>query len=502
MVSARKKADAGHSVHKIGGTSMTQVQAVMDNILVGDRDESDLYNRVFVVSAYGGFTDILLENKKTGEAGVYQLYAGSETDWAWGDALTKVAVKMCALNEEIFQDQSELKLANSFVQERVEGTRSCLMDLHRLCSFGHFKLEKHLLTVREMLSAIGEAHSAHNTMLLLRGKGVNAVFADLSGWREPEASTLDERIDSVFTNIDVKTQMPIVTGYAQCSEGLMSLYGRGYSEVTFSRIACLTGAHEAIIHKEFHLSSADPRIVGEDAVRPIGRTSYDVADQLSNMGMEAIHPRAAKGLRQNGIPLRIANTFDPEHPGTVIDDDWHPEESRVEIVTGIATAFEIEVYNQDMVGVPGAEEEVLRVLKRYKVPTVTKNLNANTITHYVSAPLKQIRRCVEEIESNQPEATVKTRKVAIVSVIGANIDQPGLFARAVGILDDAGVELVASHSPSRRVDLQFVVTESDFKKAIISLHRGLVEGKKNEQDTKQTSNDGNNLENHAKLSAA
>ena len=70
MLSAQKKSDAGHSVHKIGGTSMTQVDAVMDNILVGNRKEDELYNRVFVVSAYGGFTDLLLENKKTGEAGV------------------------------------------------------------------------------------------------------------------------------------------------------------------------------------------------------------------------------------------------------------------------------------------------------------------------------------------------------------------------------------------------------------------------------------------------
>ena len=68
----------------------------------------------------------------------------------------------------------------------------------------------------------------------------------------------------------------------------------------------MTEAREAVIHKEFHLCSADPKTVGLDKVRVIGRTNYDVADQLSNMGMEAIHPRAAKGLRQAGIPLRVA----------------------------------------------------------------------------------------------------------------------------------------------------------------------------------------------------
>src|SRR3546814_16932750 len=81
-------------------------------------------------------------------------------------------------------------------------------------------------------------------------------------------------------------------------------YARGYTEMTFSRLAVLTGAREAIIHKEFHLSSADPRLVGEQKARKIGRTNYDVADQLANLGMEAIHPGAGRGLRQSGIPLR------------------------------------------------------------------------------------------------------------------------------------------------------------------------------------------------------
>ena len=56
--------------------------------------------------------------------------------------------------------------------------------------------------------------------------------------------------------------------------------------MTFSRIAVLTGAYEAVIHKEFHLSSADPRLVGADNAVPIGRTNYDVADQLANQAID------------------------------------------------------------------------------------------------------------------------------------------------------------------------------------------------------------------------
>jgi aspartate kinase len=466
--------NASHTVDKIGGTSMSQVDAVMDNILIGRRAGAELYNRVFVVSAYGGMTDKLLEHKKSQRPGVYALFADGENDWAWGDALSRVGEDMRALNAEIMNDPSDRQLADRFVDERIEGTRSCLMDLHRLCSFGHFKLEENLLTVREMLSAIGEAHSAHNTMLLLRRQGVDAVFVDLSGWREQEKKTLDERIRDAFADIDLSSQLPIVTGYAQADQGLMGIYGRGYSEVTFSRIACLTGAREAIIHKEFHLSSADPKIVGADNVRTIGATNYDVADQLSNMGMEAIHPRAAKGLRQNGIPLRIANTFEPDDKGTVISEDVRCEPPRAEIVTGQPALYELEVFDQDMVGIPGAEESVVHVLKRFKIHTVTKAINANTMTHYVTAPLKQVRRAIEVIRKDHPDAQIQTRKVAVVSVIGSNLPAEKFFARATAALDEAGIEVIGAHVPSRGVDMQFVIQDGVYDDAVRALHDALI----------------------------
>jgi len=326
-----------------------------------------------------------------------------------------------------------------------------------------------------MISGIGEAHSAHNTMLLLRRRGVNAEFVDLSGWRESESLSLEERIREGFADIDIASTLPIVTGYTQAADGLMGIYGRGYSEVTFSAVACVTGAKEAVIHKEFHLSSADPKIVGFDKVAPIGRTNYDVADQLSNMGMEAIHPRAAKGLRQQGIPLRIVNTFEPDHPGTVIDENWTPDDPRIEIVTGLENAIEVEVFDQDMVGIPGAGEEAVAAFRRFKLPLVSWSLNANTMTFYVSAPLKQVRRVIEVIQKRRPEADIQTRKVDIVSAIGANMRDKRILARAASALGDSDLELLASHASGRGVDIQFVFADGNYDDAVKVLHRALVE---------------------------
>lgn len=220
------------------------------------------------VSAFGGITNLLLEHKKSGQPGVYALFSNDHNDHGWLNALTNVATGM----------------ADEFVRERIDGTRSCLFDLQRLCSYGHFRLSDHMAVTRELLSGLGEAHSTFVTTLLQR-TGVNARFVDLSGWRGARECTLPQRISRGLDGVDLETELPIVTGYAQCSEGLMQKYDRGYSEVTFCNIAAYTGATEAIIHKEFHLSSADPNLVGSTNVGKLGHTDYDVADQQLNMGI-------------------------------------------------------------------------------------------------------------------------------------------------------------------------------------------------------------------------
>ena len=464
-----------HTVEKIGGTSMSDTESVLNNILLGERQGDELYNRIFVVSAYAGITDMLLEHKKTGEPGVHALFAGSESEWAWGDAISEVGSHMRRINAEIFSDHADRRKADQFVRERIEGVRSCLLDLHRLCSYGHFNLNEHLNTVREMLAGLGEAHSAHNTTLLLQQHDVNAQFVDLTGWRDESYQTLDGKIMSAIPELDLGRTLPIVTGYAHCDGGVIEKYGRGYSEVTFSRIAVLTKAREAIIHKEFHLSSADPKLVGRDRVRKIDRTNYDVADQLSNMGMEAIHPGAAKGLRQADIPLRIRNTFDPEDAGSEIRGDYASRTPRAEIITGMRSVFALEFFEQDMVGVKGYDATILETLKRHRVRVVTKTSNANTIVHYLAGSLRAVRRVSDDLQKSFGSSRISVRKVAIVTAIGSDLNVTGLTALAVGALSGAGIDVLGLHQLIRNVDILFILAEEDFDKAIIALHETLIE---------------------------
>lgn len=464
-----------HTVEKIGGTSMSNYPAVRDNVIQISRPHTTMYQRIFVVSAYSGFTNQLLEHKKNREPGIYALFANNDSDWQWSEALTDTAKAMREMNAGLFDQPHLLKQADQFITERIEGVRSCLLDLQRVCSYGLFQINEHLLTIREMLAGVGEAHSAFNTALLLESEGINARFVDLTGWKEAENLPLDEKIETVFSRYDLSNELLIVTGYTQCKEGLMSTFDRGYSEITFSKIAEITQAREAVIHKEYHLSTADPMIVGEQNVKPIGRTNYDVADQLSVIGMEAIHPKAAKGLRKQNIPLRVKNTFEPDHDGTLITNDYRSKTPRVEIITGIQHIYALNVFDQDMVGEPQQFLDIQKLVHEFNVNLIAKEHNANTVTLYLDVGLKVVERIQARLERHFPNAEMTSRKVAMVSVMGSDMNVPGILASLAGALAAKGINVMAIYQSIRQVDVRIVIEDDHFKTTIAALHAALIE---------------------------
>ncbi|MGD8830562.1 MAG: aspartate kinase [Pseudomonadales bacterium] len=463
------------TVEKIGGTTMSRFPELMDSLFVDQEGNPD-YGRIFVVSAYGGMTDLLLEHKHSGEPGVFSLFSEGDDADEWQDRLSDVGRRMCAINHEFFSASSPLRRqADEFVGERVADARQCLSDVQRVCSFGPFDLDAYLDRVRELLSSMGEAHSAHNASMLLAERGVKARFVDLTGWRDSRSLSLDGRIVLGLQDVDVTQELPIVTGYAQCEEGLVKRYARGYTEITMSRIAVLTKPEEAVIHKEYHLSSADPKIVGAANSVPIGRTNYDVADQLANLGMEAIHPSAANMLRKQNIPLRVKHAFQPHHSGTLIDSSYRSSRPKVEIIAGRRGIMAIEVFDQDMIGQQTVfETRFIEALKRFKVKSVGKDLNANSITHYVTCPLRTARRLIDYLEEVFPGAELSSRKVAFVCAIGTDMDMPGILARCASALGDAGVPILSVSQPLRGVDARFVVEDEQYAVAVKGLHDSII----------------------------
>jgi aspartate kinase len=467
-----------HTVEKIGGTSMSRFDEVLNTIFIGNRDKSQLYQRVFVVSAYAGMTNMLLEHKKTGEPGVYERFADATNEDAWLDALDRVLEAMQAKNAELFSGEYERQAADRFIEGRIGDVRECMRSLQHLCTYGHFQLTEHLMKVREMLASLGEAHSAFNTVLALKKHSVNARLVDLTGWNLSEPKPFQNMIADSFQGVDLSRELVVATGYTHCSEGLMNTFDRGYSEITFAQIAAETGAREAIIHKEYHLSSADPTLVGVDKVVTIGRTNYDVADQLSNLGMEAIHPKAARTLRRAGIQLRIKNAFEPEHGGTLISQDYCSERPCVEIIAGRKDVFGLEIFDQEMLGDVSYDMEITKVLKQLRLYVVNKDSDANSITYYASGSRKMINRASRLIEERYPMAEVRVHNIAIVSAIGSDLKVKGILAKTVAALAEAGISIQAIHQSIRQVEMQCVINEDDYDAAVAALHQALIEPEK------------------------
>ncbi len=473
VMSLKENIMSKHTVEKIGGTSMTMFGDVMKNVIVGSRKECELFNRIFVVSAYGGITNLLLEHKKTGEGGVYSKF--TENDPTWKDALEIVRKEMCRLNRTFEDIGLDIKKADAFVDDRIQSIQACLSDLIRIRSFGHFKEADYLPATREFLSALGEAHSAYNSTLILNANGIKTKFIDLTGWKESKSYSFNDMILNSFKDVEYDKELLIATGYTKCNEGIMLSFDRGYSEITFSKIAVLTEAVEGIIHKEFHLSTGDPKLMGVDNVQIIGRTNFDIADQLADMDMEAIHSQASKEMELKDISIRIKNTFDPEHPGTLISRDYISPKSKIDIICGRNDILAIEVFDSCMVGQSGYDLDILAHFAKYKISYITKNTNANTITHYISEKYRNLNKCLADMREALPGAKISTRKVAVISVMGTNMKIPGFLHRAAKSLSDEDINIIAFDQCMRQVNMQFIIERESFKQAQIALHKELVE---------------------------
>ncbi len=455
------------TVEKIGGTSMSQFGDCLNNIIKGNRKGPEMYNRIFVVSAYNNVTNWLLEHKKTGEAGVYAKFRYNQD---YDSALDELCLKLLEINKEFESIGLNLTEANEFIQYRIKQAKTYLYSMYTVIASGYVEKSHIYLAAREILASIGEAHSAWNSVNIMNNNGINARFIDLCGFNDNEPLTIDERIHKAFTNVEFDKTICIATGYTKGTEGIMRAFDRGYSEVTFSKIAVDLHADEAVIHKEFHLSSADPKLVGIEKSIPVGKTNFIIADQLADVGMEAIHPKAAKPLELAGINIRIKNTFEPEHPGTLISNDYVSPEPKVEIVSGTNNVLAFEVHDPMMVGEVGYDLRIMSILAQHGVSYILKSTNANSITMVVwDKPL--VHKMLEELKEVVYQLTIKP--VAIVCAMGTNIAHPGFLYRASKALADKNINIECFGQSLKQVNMQFVIAREHYAETVVALNDAL-----------------------------
>ena len=444
---------------------MSRFSEIVDNIILKDKEHA--YGRIYVVSAYSGITNDLLEHKKTNQPGIYKLFEDQQN---YPIKMIRLQESLYKLNETFSNIGLDVEEANDFIGDRIDQAINILRSMDNVLASGYVSREELLLAARELLASLGEMHSAFNSANILKNRGYNTTFVDLSGWDDSRQLTIDERIKESFAPIDPFSTICFSTGYTKGTEGIMREFDRGYSEVTFSKVAVLLGADEAIIHKEYHLCSGDPLIIGEENVKPVCNTNYDVADQLADIGMEAIHPKASKPLEIKNIPIRVKNAFDPDHPGTLITKDFIAPESKVEIVTGSKEVICMEIHDTRMVGEVGFDLRIMQIFDKYQVSYISKMTNANTIDLIIEE-----KDCTPTFlaELNEAMEKVSTSPVAIVCAIGSNIAQPGIMAKAAQALAGKPINILAVSQTNRQTNMQFIVERDQFAQAQMALHGAL-----------------------------
>jgi len=452
-------------VEKIGGTSMSNMEAVLNNIVFFGNPPK-LRNRVFVVSAYAGVTNALLENRKTGSPGIYTAFCERNN---WQGMLSEVKGQLIRINESFSPLGLNLSEAADFLDKRFARVTHYLQNLSEVLASGYVPSENIFSAAREMLASIGEAHSAFNMQLLIRQRGATCYLADLGGFDDIQPLRIDERIQKAFRSIDTESGLVVATGYCKGTEGIMREFDRGYSDVTFSKIAVALNATQAIIHKEYHLSTADPEIVGVQNCKPIQLLNFDIADQLADIGMQAIHPKASKPLEVKGIDLRIKNTFQPEHPGTLISNQKKAGHPGVDLISGTEKVFIVEIVDPLMVGEVGFDERIMSLLNAFSISYIMKTTSANSISMVVFK--KDVQpEFLDTLRKHFME--VRSQACALISILGMSLKKTGILAQAANLLAKENIAVLSIGMAYSQVNLQLVVEVEDFIPAIQTLHQG------------------------------
>jgi aspartate kinase len=62
--------------------------------------------------------------------------------------------------------------------------------------------------------------------------------------------------------------------------------------------------------------TADPNLI--PSARLLPEISYEEMLEMARVGAQALHPRAVELARNKGISVRVRNTFDLGHEGTIL----------------------------------------------------------------------------------------------------------------------------------------------------------------------------------------
>lgn len=330
---------------KFGGTSVGSAEAIAG---VADivRESVEDGNRVtVVVSAMSGVTDTLINAVKMAAQG---------DKWGYLSSADKLRDK--------HEETLNLLVPPGAERENTSAKINALLDnLIELCQAINIMGEA-TPRVMDAIVSLGERMSSKLVAAVMRQHRLNAQAYDAGQflmtnnnygsanplWGETEARIAQKLVPLVESGV-----VPIITGFIGATpDGHITTLGRGGSDYSAAIFAAYNHSEELIIWTDVDgVMTTDPRL--DKRARVLPYVSYQEVGELAFYGAKVLHPKTVQPILNKGIPLRVRNTFNPKHPGTLIGPESEPVHTVIKAVTSIRNVGMLTVSGKGMIGVPG-----------------------------------------------------------------------------------------------------------------------------------------------------
>lgn len=462
-------------VMKFGGTSVNggpRIRAVADLVLSYAQQGHAI---VTVTSAMSGVTDTLIRAARHAAAGDDAVFLAAH------DALTE---QHFAALDDIIGDAETREVARARIARLLD-------DFGNLCQSIHVLGE---LTPRalDQVASLGE-----RLILPILAQALRARGASVEAIEAGELIITDDNFTQASPLMDAtrnkarprvmpllqRNILPITTGFIGATRaGVITTLGRGGSDFTATILGNALDADEVWIWTDVDgILTADPRLVPD--AQTLAEISYGEAAELSYFGAKVIHPKTISPAAERDTPIRILNTFNPQHPGTRIVRAPRANGRTVKAITVIRNLGQLTVEGRGMQGVPGVAARVFSTVAReaINVLMISQASSEQSICFILegASTARAIASLEKEFELDRMRGNIDRiwaqEKIAILAVVGEKMKgTPGIAAKVFGALGERGINVISIAQGSSEYNLSLVVDERDADQAVRAIHQRLI----------------------------
>ena len=254
--------------------------------------------------------------------------------------------------------------------------------------------------------------------------------------------------------------------------------GRGGSDLTAATIAAALDAEVLEIWTDVDgFMTADPKVI--KSAYTINELSYVEAMELCNFGAKVIYPPTIYPVCVKNIPIKVKNTFNPEHPGTLIKETIKDDMKPIKGISSIKGTTLITVTGLSMVGVIGVNRRIFTTLADRGISVFMVSQASSENSTSIGVRDEDAQAAVEvlnaefakEIETGAMFPMQAESGLATIAIVGENMKHtPGIAGKLFGTLGRSGISVIACAQGASETNISFVVDGRFLRKSLNVLH--------------------------------